>query len=177
MHKIYLSIPNVFTVRRAFIYFLRLVDNIQSIVSATAPCVKEKELDFPRKGAPGNKSHAQINLLFFQFFFVTYLNIYSSNFFLVWIQQCWHSFKPGPIPPPVFESQSVGLAFHIQNSFSVSILSRDGSGETHLLRKPPDRLGRFGNKGKHLDQEKQQKTVEGKEIFPYFADSITPTTS
>ena len=68
----------------------------------------------------------------------------------------------------------MGLAFHIQNSFSVSILSRDGSEETHLLRKPPDRRGRFGNKGKHLDQEKQQKTVEGKEIFPYFADSIIP---
>ena len=25
-----------------------------------------------------------------------------------------------------------------------------------------------------MDQEKQQKTVEGKEIFPYFADSIIP---
>ena len=36
-----------------------------------------------------------------------------------------------------------------------------GSGETHLLRKPPDREGRFGNKGKHLDQEKQQKTALG----------------
>ena len=67
--------------RRAFIYFLRLVDNIQSIVSATAPCVKEKELDFPREGAPGNKSHAQINLLYLPIFFVTY-----SQVFLVWIQ-------------------------------------------------------------------------------------------
>ena len=71
-------------------------------------------------------------------------------------------------------------AFHIQNSFSVSILSRAGSGETHLLRKPPDREGRFGNKGKHLDQEKQQKTARGKtrrrDIFPYFRYS-TPTDS
>ena len=51
---------------------------------------------------------------------------------------------------------------------------------THLLRKPPDREGRFGNKGKHLDQEKQQKTARGKtrrrDIFPYFRYS-TPTNS
>ena len=83
MHKIYLSIPNVFTVRRAFIYFLRLVDNIQSIVSATAPCIKEKELDFPRKGAPGNKSlnHMLRSIYCICQFFVTYLQV-----FLVWIQ-------------------------------------------------------------------------------------------
>ena len=51
---------------------------------------------------------------------------------------------------------------------------------THLLRKPRDREGRFGNKGKHLDQEKQQKTARGKtrrrDIFPYFRYS-TPTNS
>ena len=102
-------------------------------------------------------------------FFLLLIWIYIvASFFLLWIQECWHSFKPRPIPPPVFESQSVGLAFHIQNSFSVSILSRDGSGETHLLRKPPDRRGRFGNKGKHLDQEKQQKTAEGKRDLSIF---------
>ena len=85
MHKIYLSIPNVFTVRRAFIYFLRLVDNIQSIVSATAPCVKEKELDFPRKGAPGNKSHAQINLLYLPIFCYLFASFFSLDSTL---QQC-----------------------------------------------------------------------------------------
>ena len=79
MHKIYLSIPNVFTVRRAFIYFLRLVDNIQSIVSATAPCVKEKELDFPRKGATGNKSHAQINLLYLPIFCYLFASFFSLD--------------------------------------------------------------------------------------------------
>ena len=39
MHKIYFlhpPPPNVFTVRRAFIYFLCLIDNIQSISSASA---------------------------------------------------------------------------------------------------------------------------------------------
>ena len=85
MHKIYLSIPNVFTVRRAFIYFLRLVDNIQSIVSATAPCIKEKELDFPRKGAPGNKSHAQINLLYLPIFCYLFASFFSLDSTL---QQC-----------------------------------------------------------------------------------------
>ena len=79
MHKIYLSIPNVFTVRRAFIYFLRLVDNIQSIVSATAPCVKEKELDFTRKGATGNKSHAQINLLYLPIFCYLFASFFSLD--------------------------------------------------------------------------------------------------
>ena len=88
--------------------------------------------------------------------------------------ECWGSSKLCLVLASVsFESQSGLFIFKTVSRFQ--FYPNGGSGETHLLRKPPDREGRFGNKGKHLDQEKQQKTVEGKEIFPYFADSIIQT--
>ena len=94
--------------------------------------------------------------------------------------ECWQSYKLCFVLASVSSEESRGALFIFKTVSRFQFYPAPTAERTHLLRKPPDREGRFGNKGKHLDQEKQQKTARGKtrrrDIFPYFRYS-TPTDS